>query len=77
MVHVVKGDEGRLCLDKKLCRAVYPEIIIRPASSLRRELDNDVPGMGSLLRLVFYVPAEGFEKGVQEIYPDLRLRIAF
>jgi hypothetical protein len=77
MVYVIKGNRRSLCLNKKLRGAINAEIIVRSFCCLRGKLYNDISVVWGLLRLIFYVPAEGIEEWVYEIEPYLRLRIAF
>jgi hypothetical protein len=60
MVNVVESNRRRFRFDKELCCTTYPKVIIGPAARFRRELDDYIPFMWWLLRLVFYVPAEPY-----------------
>jgi len=68
VVYIIKGDRWGLCLYEKLCHTINPEIIIRSFSYLRGKLYNDIPLVGRLLGLVFYIPAKGIEKRIDKIY---------
>jgi len=65
-----------ICFDEKLRFAVYAKVVIRPEGCFRGKLDDHVAVMRGLVGLVLDVPAEGVEKGIQEVDPDLGFGIA-